>query len=409
MRETAKSRGKRAQPAETERFRNLRAQLMGMLELRSDAGDDEIREMIHTLVLRGTRAAGISVAEQVELSEKLFSSVRGLDILQELIDDPGVTEIMVNGPDCIFIERGGQISRLPGRFESAEKLLDLIVRIVGQNNRVLNEQNPIADARLPDGSRVNAVAAPAAIGGPILTIRKFPERPIGMEELILRNSITAEAACDLERYVKAGYSVIIGGGTSAGKTTFLNALSNYVPRGERLITIEDNAELQIQGCENLVRLEAKSANMEGNREITIRDLIRSALRMRPDRIIVGEVRSGEAADLLQALNTGHDGSMSTIHANSAEDVLIRLETLCMMALPIPLHAVRRQILSGVDLVVHLGRLRDRSRRVLEIAELEGMKDGEILTNCLYRFSDERRELVRTGELKHTLKLMRNGG
>lgn len=409
MRETAKSRGKRAQPAETERFRNLRAQLMEMLELRSDAGDDEIREMIHTLVLRGTRSAGISVAEQVELSEKLFSSVRGLDILQELIDDPGVTEIMVNGPDCIFIERGGLISRLPRRFESAEKLLDLIVRIVGQNNRVLNEQNPIADARLPDGSRVNAVTAPAAIGGPILTIRKFPERPIGMEELILRNSITAEAARDLERYVKAGYSVIIGGGTSAGKTTFLNALSNYVPRGERLITIEDNAELQIQGCENLVRLEAKSANMEGNREITIRDLIRSALRMRPDRIIVGEVRSGEAADLLQALNTGHDGSMSTIHANSAEDVLIRLETLCMMALPIPLHAVRRQILSGVDLVVHLGRLRDRSRRVLEIAELEGMKDGEILTNCLYRFSDERRELVRTGELKHTLKLMRNGG
>lgn len=409
MRETAKSRGKRAQPAETERFRTLRAQLMEMLELRSDAGDDEIREMIHTLVLRGTRSAGISVAEQVELSEKLFSSVRGLDILQELIDDPGVTEIMVNGPDCIFIERGGLISRLPRRFESAEKLLDLIVRIVGQNNRVLNEQNPIADARLPDGSRVNAVTAPAAIGGPILTIRKFPERPIGMEELILRNSITAEAARDLERYVKAGYSVIIGGGTSAGKTTFLNALSNYVPRGERLITIEDNAELQIQGCENLVRLEAKSANMEGNKEITIRDLIRSALRMRPDRIIVGEVRSGEAADLLQALNTGHDGSMSTIHANSAEDVLIRLETLCMMALPIPLHAVRRQILSGVDLVVHLGRLRDRSRRVLEIAELEGMKDGGILTNCLYRFSDERQELVRTGELKHTLKLVRNGG
>ena len=409
MRETAKSRGKRAQPAETERFRNLRAQLMEMLELRSDAGDDEIREMIHTLVLRGTRSAGISVAEQVELSEKLFSSVRGLDILQELIDDPGVTEIMVNGPDCIFIERGGQISRLPRRFESAEKLLDLIVRIVGQNNRVLNEQNPIVDARLSDGSRVNAVIAPVALDGSILTIRQFPEHAITMEGLIACGSITQEAAEFLERLVGAAYSMIIGGGTSAGKTTFLNALSNYIPKGERIITIEDNAELRIQGVENLVRLEAKNANMEGNRAVTIRDLIKSALRMRPDRIVVGEVRSGEAVDMLQAMNTGHDGSMSTIHANSVEDMVSRLEMMVLMAFPLPLPAIRRQIASGVDLFIHLGRLRDRSRKVLEIAELDGLEGGEVRMNPLFRYDDAAGKLVRTGELKHTLKLERGGG
>ena len=390
-------------------FQALRAELMEMLELESEAGDDEIREMIHALVLTRTRRSGLSVSGQVELAGRLFSSVRRLDILQELLDDESITEIMVNGPDCIFIEREGRISRLAGRFESREKLEDVVRRIVGRCNRVINEQNPIADARLSDGSRVNAVTAPAALDGPILTIRKFPSKPVTMDELIRRGSLTEEAAADLERYVRAGYSIVIGGGTSAGKTTFLNALSNYVPEGERLITIEDNAELQIQGCGNLVRLEAKNANMEGNKEITIRDLIRSALRMRPDRIIVGEVRSGEAADMLQAMNTGHDGSMSTIHANSAEDILSRLESMILLSMPLPLEAVRRQIASGVDLLVHLGRLRDHTRRVLEITEIDGMADGGIRLNSLYRYQDETRSLVRTGDLKHTLKLMRNGG
>ena len=256
-------------------FQTLRAELMEMLELQNEAGDDEIREMIHALVLTRTRRSGLSVSGQVELAGRLFSSVRRLDILQELLDDESITEIMVNGPDCIFIEREGRISRLAGRFESREKLEDVVRRIVGRCNRVINEQNPIADARLSDGSRVNAVTAPAALDGPILTILKFPSKPVTMDELIRRGSLTEEAAANLERYVRAGYSIVIGGGTSAGKTTFLNALSNYVPEGERLITIEDNAELQIQGCGNLVRLEAKNANMEGNREITIRDLIHS--------------------------------------------------------------------------------------------------------------------------------------
>lgn len=391
-----------------ERYTLLREKLMGMLENCGDIEDAEIRAMIDTLVLESSRGEYLPIRERVSLGKELFASVRRLDILQDLIDDKQVTEIMVNGPDCIFIEKNGSIERYGKTFASKEKLEDVIQQIVGKCNRVVNEQNPIVDARLQDGSRVNAVVAPIALDGPILTIRQFPEEAITMEKLIRLGSITEEAAAFLQKLVAARYSMVIGGGTSAGKTTFLNAMSNYIPKHERIITIEDNAELQIQGIPNLVRLEAKNANLEGNREISIRDLIKSALRMRPDRIVVGEVRSGEAVDMLQAMNTGHDGSMSTVHANSCEDMIGRLVMMTLMAFPLPLPAIHRQIASGVDLLIHLGRLQDRSRRVLEIAEIDGILNDEVQTRTIFRYDDAEQRLVRTGELKHTLKLVRSG-
>ena len=393
---------------ERERFDSLREKLMDLLEEHGDAEDDEIRAMIDDLVLADSGERRLSVTERLNLGRELFYSVRRLDILQDLIDDKSVTEIMVNGPDCIYVEQNGKIRKWERAFTSREKLEDVIQQIVGKCNRVVNEQNPIVDARLSDGSRVNAVIAPIALDGPILTIRQFPEEPITMEKLIRSGSITKEAAEDLRVLVAAGYSMIIGGGTSAGKTTFLNALSNAIPKDERIITIEDNAELQIQGIGNLVRLEAKSANTEGGRSITIRDLIKSALRMRPDRIIVGEVRSGEAVDMLQAFNTGHDGSLCTIHANSCQDMLSRLEVMVLMAFPLPLQAIRGQIASGADVLVHLGRLRDRSRRVLEIAEVTGMENEQVKLNSLYKWDDADRIFKKTGELQNTMKLDRRG-
>ncbi len=390
------------------RCARLREALMELLEVHSDAEDEEIRAMIDELVLTDAEKPRLTVNERLLIGRELFYSVRRLDILQDLIDDKSVTEIMVNGPDSIYVEQNGRIRRWNRTFTSREKLEDVIQQIVGKCNRVVNEQNPIVDARLMDGSRVNAVISPVALDGPILTIRQFPEDPITMERLIRSGSISAEAAQVLTTLVAAGYSMIIGGGTSAGKTTFLNALSNAIPGEERIITIEDNAELQIQGIGNLVRLEAKAANTEGGKSITIRDLIKSALRMRPDRIIVGEVRSGEAIDMLQAFNTGHDGSLCTIHANSCEDMLSRLETMVLMAFPLPLEAIRRQIASGADILVHLGRLRDRTRRVLEIAEVDGMKDGAVSLRPLYRFDDGAKELRKVGALKHTEKLERRG-
>ncbi len=389
-------------------FEELKAALLEELEEKREAGDEEIREMIRSLILAVSRRQYLPVDERIRLTGELFSSVRRLDILQELIDDKSVTEIMVNGPDTIFLERNGRMERWEKTFSSKEKLEDVIQQIAGSVNRVVNEQHPIVDARLSDGSRVNAVIAPVALDGPILTIRQFPEKPIDMESLIKRGSITGEAAGFLETLVKAAYSMIIGGGTSAGKTTFLNALSNYIPKGERVITIEDNAELQIQGVRNLVRLEAKEANSGENRSVTIRDLIKSALRMRPDRVVVGECRSGEAVDMLQAMNTGHDGSLSTIHCNSSEDCLSRLETMVLMAFPLPLPAIRRQIASGVDIIIHLGRLRDRSRRVLEIAEVDGMEGEEVRLNPLFAWDDQAQRLVKVGELKHRVKLIRSG-
>jgi len=389
-------------------YRELRKILMHSLDERGELTDEEIGSMIDDLVLGFSHENYLTVSERNTLSRELFSSVRKLDILQELIDDKNVTEIMVNGPDRIYVEKNGQIRLWERTFSSREKLEDVVQQIVGNCNRVVNERKPIVDARLSNGARVNAVISPIALDGPILTIRHFPDTPITMEKLIAIGSISEEASHFLQKLVEAGYSIIISGGTSAGKTTFLNALSNYIPKDERIITIEDNAELQIQGIDNLVRLEAKSANMEGNENITIRDLIKSSLRMRPDRVIVGEVRGGEAVDMLQAFNTGHDGSLCTIHANSAADSLSRLETMVLMAFSLPLPAIRRQIASGVDILVHLGRLRDRSRRVLEIAEIDGYENENILLHPLYEWDGGRKSLVKKGELKHTGKLERTG-
>lgn len=389
-----------------EKERQIRIRLMEQLETSGNVSDEAIRDLIDRLVL--TEGKDLSIDQMVAMSADLFASVRKLDILQELADDDRVTEIMVNGPDRIFYEKDGRIHRWPRSFSSPEKLEDVMQQIVGRCNRVINASCPIADARLADGSRVNAVIAPAALNGPILTIRKFPKESVTMERLVEWGSIPKEAADFLALLARSRYSMIIGGGTSAGKTTFLNALSEYIPKEERIITIEDNAELNLQDIPNLVRLEAKKANMEDAAEVTIRDLIRSALRMRPDRIIVGEVRGGEAVDMLQAFNTGHDGSLCTIHANSCYDMLSRLETMVLMALPLPLEAIRRQIASGVDVLIHLGRLADHSRRVLEISEVRGMKDREVSLSPLYRWNDEAEELEKVGDLYDHRKLIRNG-
>ena len=388
-------------------FQTLRGLLMEKLDLARELSDEEILEEIDTLILEKMRDSCLSLKEKVQLRQELFHSVRKLDVLQELIEDETVTEIMVNGPDAIFVERAGKLSRWEKTFTSGEKLEDVIQQIVGKCNRVVNESMPIVDARLENGARVNAVVRPVALNGPILTIRRFPDTPITMEKLIALGSLPVECAEFLKALVRARYSMVIGGGTGSGKTTFLGALSNFIPSDERLITIEDNAELKIQGIENLVRLEAKMANTEGASSVTIRDLIKTALRMRPDRIVVGEVRGGEAVDMLQALNTGHEGSLSTAHANSAEDMLSRLETMTLMGVDLPLEAIRRQIASGVDILIHLGRMRDKSRKVLEITEVCGFEDHEIKTRTLYRWQ-EGKGLVQTAALLNREKLVRAG-
>lgn len=388
-------------------FRRLRQMLMERLDMSRELSDKEILEMIDDLILNHMKDACCSLKEKVELRQELFYSVRKLDVLQELIEDETVTEIMVNGPDAIFIERGGGLFKWEKTFTSREKLEDVIQQIVGKCNRVVNESMPIVDARLENGARVNAVVYPVALNGPILTIRRFPDTPVTMERLISLGSLPKTCADFLASLVKARYSMIIGGGTGSGNTTFLGALSQYIPKDERLITIEDNAELKIQGIANLVRLEAKAANREGGSEVTIRDLIRSALRMRPDRIIVGEVRGGETVDMLQALNTGHEGSLSTAHANSSRDMLSRLETMTLMGVELPLEAIRRQIASGVDILIHLGRMRDKSRKVLEITEVCGFEEGEIKTNVLYQWK-EGEGLIKLANLLNREKLERAG-
>ena len=388
-------------------FQMLRTLLMEKLDMSREVTDREILKEIDGLILGRLRESCIPLKEKAELRQELFYSVRKLDVLQELIEDESVTEIMVNGPEAIFIERDGKLEKWEKSFTSQEKLEDVIQQIAGRCNRVINESMPIVDARLENGARVNAVISPVALNGPILTVRRFPDRPVTMEKLISLGSLPRQCAEFLASLVKARYSMIIGGGTGSGKTTFLGALSNYIPKDERLITIEDNAELKIQGVENLVRMEAKMANMEGGASITIRDLIRTALRMRPDRIIVGEVRGEEAVDMLQALNTGHEGSLSTAHANSARDMLSRLETMTLMGMDLPLEAIRRQIASGVDILIHLGRLRDKSRKVLEIREVCGFENHEICTRTLYQWK-EGCGLVKTAELFNREKLNRAG-
>jgi len=389
-------------------FREMRKALMKELEDSVELTDQDILEKIDELLLGNGREGYIPLKEKVRLRQELFDSVRKLDVLQELIDNPRVTEIMVNGYQAIYVEKDGKINRWGKSFTSEEKLEDVIQQIAGQCNRVVNENKPIVDARLSNGSRVNVVVSPVALNGPILTIRRFPDEPITMERLIQLGSITREGAKLMKKLVAAGYSILIGGGTSAGKTTFLNALSNYIPKDERIITIEDNAELQIQGVENLVRLEAKEANIEGNKAIAIRDLIKTALRMRPNRIVVGEVRGEEAIDLLQAWNTGHEGSLGTAHANSAGDMVSRMETMVLMGMNLPLEAIRRQIASGIDILVHLGRMRDKKRRVLEIVEVTGFYDGEVKLLPLYGWDDKKEQLMFRHKLQDTIKLERAG-
>ena len=385
------------------------------IDLSREVSDSEIQEMIDGLVMGLGRSIGLSLEQREELGKSVFYSIRKMDVLQELIDSDDVTEIMINGTDNIFVEKAGRIYQWEKHFDTKEKLEDVIQQIVAKCNRAVNEASPIVDARLENGARVNIVLAPVALNGPIVTIRRFPDQPISMTDLIRFGSITTEAAEELSRLVRAGYNIFISGGTGSGKTTFLNALSHDIPKSERIITIEDSAELQLQEIPNLVRLETRNANTEGAKAITIRDLIKSALRMRPDRIIVGEVRGSEAIDMLQALNTGHDGSLSTGHANSSRDMLSRLETMVLMGMELPLAAVRRQIASGLDLIVHLGRLRDKSRRVLEITEILGFEDGEIVTKPIYRFEETGEEkekvvgrLVKVDELTNIEKLLMKG-
>ena len=365
----------------------LKEVVLKKIDLSRGCEDNEIQELIDELIIEKGKQTYISLPDKQRLSKELFYAIRKLDMLQELIDDSSVTEIMINGTDSVFVEKDGKLSQWEETFESREKLEDVIQQIVAGCNRVVNEATPIVDARLENGSRVNVVLPPVALNGPILTIRRFPDKPIGMEDLISYGSISQEVADFLQKLVEAKYNILISGGTGSGKTTFLNALSQYIPKSERIISIEDSAELQIQGIKNLVRLETRNANVEDCKEITIRDLIKSSLRMRPDRIIVGEVRGGEAIDMLQCLNTGHDGSLSTAHANSGKDLLARLETMVLMGIELPIVAIQRQIAAGIDIIVHLGRLRDRTRKVLEILEVVGYEQGEIQTKSLYEFEE----------------------
>ena len=387
-------------------FSTLQNQLFEQLNSLWESDDEEILEKIDELLLQEGSNYSLSLNEKANLRKELFRSIRKLDVLQELFEDTSITEIMVHGWDKIFIEREGHLITWNKTFTSSGKLEDVIQQIVARCNRVINTLHPIVDARLENGARVNAVIPPVSVDGPILTIRQFPKEAITMKTLLEKQSITKQVLSFLLPLVKARYTILIGGGTGAGKTTFLNALSAYIPKDERIITIEDNAELQIQGIPNLVRLECRMANIEDSQEITTADLLKTALRMRPDRIIVGEVRS-EASELLQAVNVGSEGSLSTIHANSCADMVSRLETLVLVHLNMPITAIRRQIVSGFDLFIHLGRLRDKSRKVLEISELDGLKNGEVQLNPIFCYEEEQ-GLVFKNHLKHTEKLERAG-
>ena len=393
---------------------NLRKKLRERLDQTREVEDQEIYRQIDDLILEETRNRYVSLRRKEALRTELFNSIRKLDILQELIDDDSVTEIMVNGTEGIFLERNGRLLCWEKKMTSKEKLEDMVQQIAGRCNRIVNESVPVADARLSDGYRVSLVLPPVALNGPVITIRRFPKNPIHMDRLVELGAVTTEAAAFLRALVRSGYNIFISGGTGSGKTTFLNALSDFIPKEERIITIEDNAELQIQGAENLVRLEARQANTEGKNSVTIRDLIKASLRMRPDRIVVGEVRGEEALDMIQSMNTGHDGSLSTGHANSPRDMLSRLETMILMAMELPLSAIRRQIASAVDILIHLGRMRDRSRKVMEIVEITGYDraSGEITERTLFQLEETKEQpmgvLVRKQELLHVEKLNRAG-
>lgn len=389
--------------------KDIKQQIRNQLDLSRELTDEEIEDIIDKIILLKSRETFIETEEKVKLAGKIFDSLRRLDVIQPFILDEDVTEIMVNGKDYIFIEKGGQILKTNVQFENVEKLEDVIQNIVSKINRVVNESSPICDARLADGSRINVVLTPIALNGPILTIRKFSKKVISMEQLISWGAITTEAGNFLQKIIKARYNIFISGGTGSGKTTLLNILSNFIPKDERVITIEDSAELQIHNVDNVVSLETRNSNLEGKGRITISDLIRTSLRMRPDRIIVGEVRGVEALDMLQAMNTGHDGSLSTGHANSTKDMLSRLETMVLSKENFPLEAIRKQIASSIDIMIHLGRMRDKTRKVLEITEVLGIENNEIQLNPLFVFEEDvsDKENVVKGRLKSTNNKLKN--
>lgn len=393
----------------------VRIEVMNEIDLSYDVTDEEILKLIKEKIMEKSKSFPISLSQRQTIENHVFNSLRKLDVLEDLLADEEITEIMINGPDNIFIEKNGQVVHSDEKFSSEEKLNDIIQSIVAQSNKIVNESNPIVDTRLPDGSRVNIVLKPAAVDHSILSIRKFPKEQMTMERLKNFGSIDQEQIEFLKKLVESGYNIFVSGGTGSGKTSFLNALGEFIPKDERVITIEDSAELQLKNVENLVRLEARNANLEGKNEISIRDLLKSSLRMRPDRIVVGECRGAEALEMLQAFNTGHDGSLSTGHSNSCKDMLSRLETMVLMGAEIPLPAIRQQIASGIDIIVQLGRLRDKSRKLLEISEVEGIEAGEIKLNPLYRFRETNEENGRikgqwekVGSLMHTEKLVASG-
>lgn len=399
----------------SEYMQNIRTKVMQTIDLSGDIEDDQVRGVIDRCILEYSLEKPLSVRDKVEIKRDLFNSLRRLDVLSDMLDDDSITEIMINGADNIFIERAGRLCRYDRTFESEERLKSVIQHIVAECNRLVNESSPIVDARLKDGSRVNVVLPPVSLGGCVMTIRKFPKEGMTMERLLQLGSITIEVAEFLRKLVVSGYNIIVSGGTGAGKTTFLNALSGYIPRDERIVTIEDSAELQLTGIDNLVSLESRSANVEGENAVSIRDLIKTSLRMRPSRIIVGEVRDAAAIDMLTAMNTGHDGSLSTGHANSSRDMLTRLETMVLMGADMPVLAIRQQIASAVDIIIQLGRLRDKSRRCLEICEVIGLEGGEFVVNKLFEFRERGLEdgrivgtLEKINDLHNTAKLMSAG-
>lgn len=395
----------------------LYEEILGQIDLGTELPDETLYAVIDRTISERGREKGLNYSEKKKLREILFSSLRRMDILSIAMEDESVTEIMVNGPEQIYIEQNGRLKLFDECFTTPEKLSDIVQQIAASVNRRINEASPMVDARLPDGSRANLAISPAVIGGPVICIRRFPKTPLSMEKLIEMGAISEECAAFLKGLVQAGYNIFISGGTGAGKTTFLGALAEYIPADERVITIEDSAELRLRNVKNLVRMECRPANLEGEYEITIRDLIKNALRMRPDRIIVGEIRSEEALDMLQAMNTGHDGSLSTGHANSAADMVSRIETMVLMGKELPISAIRKQIASGIDFFIHLGRLRDKSRRVLGVYEVDGMEEGEVKLHALFEFRETGVKngkvegmLFRTEEpFRHTEKwLARNG-
>jgi pilus assembly protein CpaF len=379
------------------------------MDLGKDINDEEIQELITSSIFKASQKSYLNLEQKHALADVVFNSMRRLGILQPLLEDSAITEIMVNGPGNIFTEKNGRLYRTNLKFESSEQLGDIIQSIVSASNRSVNEANPIVDVSLKDGSRVNVVLKPVAINGPVMTIRKFPKDNLSMNQLINMGTVTKEAAVFLELLVRAKYNIFICGGTGSGKTTLLNALSDFIPKDERIITIEDTAELKIHRIDNLVSLETRNANTEGRGKITVSDLIRTSLRMRPERIIVGEVRGPEALDMLQAMNTGHDGSISTGHANSCRDMIMRLETMVLEASAIPLQAIRRHIASAIDIMIHIGRLRDRTRKVLEIVEIENLKDGDVVLNPLFVFEEELKQVSEqdNGCVKGSLKKTSN--